>query len=108
MIAWLITVSVEYIIWLAWIRRFPIRLLGCCILVNTLTQPLAVWIYHSWALSLPDYKGGHVIRLLLIVETGVITAEWILVKWFLGHSWTRTFWIVLSANAVTTALSFLY
>lgn len=106
--SWALTGLVEFVVWLVWIRREPIKLFGYCIAVNTLTQPLAVWIYHSWALSLSGYQGGHVPGILLVVEVAVLAVEWVLIKWLLDLKWFRSLLIALSANVVTAAMSFLY
>lgn len=106
--SWFLTCTTEFLVWQLWVRRSPVRLIFTSILVNSITQPAAVAAYHGWLLSLPDYHGGHVIGLLAVVETGVLLMEWLLIRLLLPVGWIRAFWIALSANAVTTAMSFLW
>jgi len=106
--AWLLTWLTEFVVWLVWLRRAPVQLLFYSILVNTLTQPLAVLWYHSWLLSLPGYAGGHVVGILAVIELCVLITEWLLIRVLLQVGWLRAFWIALTANLATTMMSFLF
>lgn len=106
--SWAITWGVEYAVWLCWQRQRRLRLLFVCILVNSLTQPLAVYTYHRWLLGLPDYRGGHVATPLILIEIGVILVEWILIRYFLKMGWVKAFGVSLTANVVTALAGLLF
>lgn len=105
--SWGLTVLVEYAIWMLWLRRRPLVFAGFCLLVNTFTQPLAVRAYWLLIESLAPNHVGHHWPSLLIIEVVVPLVEWPLIRMLCGVSWRRAFWISLTANAVTAAMSFL-
>lgn len=106
--SWFLTWTTEFLIWQLWLRHSSVRLLFTSLLVNSITQPAAIAVYHAWLLSLPDYRGGHVAGILATVETGILLVEWILIRWLLPVGWRRAFWIALSANLVTAVMSLLW
>lgn len=108
LLAWLLTWTTEFVVYAFWIRGRPFHLLLISILINTLTQPLAVYVYQTWLLSIPGYTGGHVTPILAVIEAGVLIVEWMLVRLFLRTAWLRSFLIAFSANLVTTLMSFVF
>lgn len=106
--SWAITWMVEYAVWLCWERQRRLRSLVLCILVNSLTQPVAVHAYHRWLLGMSDYRGGHVAVPLMVIEVGVVLVEWVLIRYLLSGGWMRALGVSLTANTVTALVGLLF
>lgn len=106
--SWAVTWIVEYAVWVCWERQRRLRLLALCILVNSLTQPLAVYAYHSWLLGMPDYRGGHFAGPLMVIEVGVALAEWVLIRYLLPMRWIKALGVSVTANLVTALVGLLF
>ncbi len=108
LIAWGLTVAVEYAIWMIWLHRRPLVHAGYCILVNTFTQPLAVHGYWSLIDLFAPVTIGHHLPSLFIIEVSVVLVEWLLIRMLCEVSWRRAFWISFSANGITASMSFIF
>lgn len=91
-----ITILVEFAVISLWLRKdIPLNLLNSA-LINTLTLPLATFVYQEW---LPN---------LLLVEIGVILVEAVLIRLLFPVSLPRALAISVTANGVTAMIGLIW
>jgi len=95
LIAWFITVMVEFLILWLFVREDPEKLLLYPILINSFTLPLATYSYQN------------ILNNIYIIEIGVILVESILIMLLLQIKYKNAFLISLTANFVTAVIGFL-
>lgn len=88
---WIITVIIEFLVFWLFIRKEPLKLFLASILINSVTLPIATFIYISF------YSN------LILIEAAVFFVEIVLVKVILGVDYKMSILISLVAN-LTTAL----
>ena len=102
----LITIAVEYIILLLFIRKKPLLVFFFCVLINTFTQPLATVFYRyllvdfSYTLLLPEQIP------FFIVEICVVLIESVLIMLLFKLKYLKSLLISIVANFITAILSF--
>lgn len=102
--ALLVTIAVEYLVYLAVIKNRPLQLLLYSILINALTQPLAYLVYFY---VIPSELTNNSLNLyFIIVEILVFLAEALLIQLLLKMKFSKAVIVSLIANSVTALLSF--
>lgn len=95
LLAWVITIVVEFvIIWLL-IREAPLKLFLYSLLINSITLPIATYSYIN------------IINNIYFIELMVILAESPLVMLLLKINYKKAFLISFVANFVTALIGFL-
>lgn len=103
--ALLITIAVEFFVYLIFIRQKPGQLFLYSVLINCLTQPPAVWAYNELTLS----GDNNLIYLyFLIIELVVFLAEAFLVLLLFRVKLLKALIISFSANLITALISFVF
>lgn len=103
--ALLITIAVEYVIYLFFIRRMPFQTLFFAIIINCITHPVAYFVYAQ-LIDKYDIIGLFNIY-FLILEIIVFLTEILLVKILFKLKLSRAILISFTANLVTALLSFI-
>lgn len=88
-IAWILTIVIEFIIIWGLERKKPFKLLLYSILVNSITLPLASYTYF------------HIYSNLIMIEVLVIFAEGIILKYLLEIDYKRAMLLSFVANIST-------
>ena len=102
--ALLITIAVEYLVYLAMLRQKPFQLLTYSIIINCLTQPLAYYVYFY---LIPAGLTNNSLNLyFIIVEILVFLIESFLLQLLLRVIYTKALLISFIANIITALLSF--
>ncbi|HJY64021.1 MAG TPA: hypothetical protein VJ455_07680 [Ignavibacteria bacterium] len=102
--ALIITIAVEFIIYLIIQHSKPFLLFGAAILINCITQPPAFYAYNYLINSTLDVPS---IVYFLVIEITVFVIEIFLIKLLLQISYERSAFISFSANLITALLSFI-
>ncbi|MBI5459154.1 hypothetical protein [Methanobacterium sp.] len=93
-IAWILTLFIEFLVIWLFIRKEPLKLLFYSFLINSITLPLAtftyIYLYPSFFLT----------------ETAVFLAETVLLKLLLEIDYPRALSISLAANIITALFGF--
>lgn len=99
-----ITIAVEFVVYLLFIRKDPLRILLYAVLINCVTHPAAFYFYSQIA----DLKGINSLFNIyfLIIELIVFLTEIILIQILFKAGWKRSAFISFTANLVTALLSF--
>jgi hypothetical protein len=87
----IITILVEFIVYIIAIRKKAISLLEYCILINLVTWPLANIFYSSFGM-------------FWIIEISVFIIESILIKYLLNINWRKAIIISFIANLITALI----
>ncbi|MCX6817612.1 MAG: hypothetical protein NTU57_02020 [Candidatus Aenigmarchaeota archaeon] len=90
----LVTITVEYLVWLLLVRKKPLKLLLYAVLVNCVTWPLATFVYYS---VFPQY---------FLLETLVFITEIVLLKLLLQIRMKKAVLLSFAANFVTALIGF--
>ncbi len=100
--ALLLTIGVEFAVYMAFVRREWRATLLNAVMINSLTQPLVTLVLTvGFSSSLRLWWTG-----FYLVEAIVIGVETPLIRVLFGCSWKRAFIMSLVANVVTASLSF--
>ncbi|MCC6866640.1 MAG: hypothetical protein IT280_10825 [Ignavibacteria bacterium] len=106
-----ITIAVEYIVYLIFIRKKPYCLLLYSIIINCITHPLAYYFYSyflSNTLSINSLEINNSVNIyFIIIELVVFLSEVIPIKYLINVSYKKAFLISFTANLVTASLSFI-
>jgi hypothetical protein len=94
LVAWLITVMVEFFILWLFTRDRPSKLFLYSLLINSFTLPLATYNYYN------------ILNNIYIIEIAVIFIESILIILLLEIKYKTAFLISLTANFVTAVIGF--
>lgn len=94
LVAWLITVMVEFFILWLFTRDKPSKLFLYSLLINSFTLPLATYSYYN------------ILNNIYIIEIVVIFIESILIILLLEIKYKTAFLISLTANFVTAVIGF--
>ncbi|MCZ3372044.1 MULTISPECIES: hypothetical protein [Methanobacterium] len=94
LVAWLITVMVEFFILWLFTRDRPSKLFLYSLLINSFTLPLATYSYYN------------ILNNIYIIEIAVIFIESILIILLLEIKYKTAFLISLTANFVTAVIGF--
>jgi hypothetical protein len=98
--ALLVTIAVEFFVYLIFIRQKALQLFLFSILINCLTQPIAYYFYS-------EILQGDSLLYFIIIEIIVFLAEGLLIKLLFRTNFAKAFLISFSANIVTALLSFI-
>ncbi len=99
-----ITIAVEFIVYLLYIRKNPFKILFYAVLINCVTHPAAFYIYSQIA---DKYAINSLFNIyFLIIELIVFLTEIILIQILFRVGWRRSALISFTANLVTALLSF--
>ncbi len=102
--ALIITIAVEYIVYLLFIRGKPFQTLFYTVIINCLTHPVAYFCYSQ---LIEKYDITELFNIyFLIVEIIVFLAEIALVKILFNIKLSKAVLISFTANLVTAILSF--
>lgn len=104
--ALLITIAVEFFVYLVIIRQKPLQLFLYSVLINGLTQPIALWALNRVILS--SYNPDLFYLYFIIIEIIVFLAEIFLVQLLLRVKLIKALIISFSANLITALLSFVF
>ena len=88
-VALLLTIGLEYLVYLAMLRKEPGKLLLYAVLVNTATEPLALFIYQN---VLSDFW---------TIEAAVVLVESVLIWKLFLLPYRRALLLSLLANSVS-------
>ncbi len=103
--ALIITIAVEYIVYLLFIRGKPFQTLFYAVLINCLSHPIA---YYAYTQLIEKYDITDLLNIyFLIVEIIVFLVEIILVWILFKIKLSKAVLISLTANLATAILSFL-
>jgi hypothetical protein len=92
----LATVAAEFLILWLLTRQPPLRVLVYSILINSMTQPIATYIYMNLH------------GLLWVVEFGVVLVESALIMLLFRLKYRRALFFSVAANSATTLLGVLW
>lgn len=95
LLAWAITIVVEFVIIWLFIRKAPLKLLLYSLIINSFTLPIATYSYIN------------IINNIYFIELTVILAESLLVMLLLKINFKKAFFISVVANFVTALIGFL-
>ncbi len=99
-----ITLAVEYIIYLIFIRTKPLQILFYAILINCLTHPIAYFVYSQ---LIDNYSIASFFNIyFFIIEIIVFLTEIFLVMLLFKIKFKKAVLISFTANLVTAVLSF--
>jgi predicted neutral ceramidase superfamily lipid hydrolase len=88
-IAWILTISIEFIIIWVFEKKEPLKLLFYSFLVNSITLPLASYTYF------------HIYPNLIMVEGLVVIIEGVFLKYLLNIDYKRAILLSFTANLST-------
>ena len=88
----LLTIAVEFLILWPLTRRPPLKVLVYSILINSLTQPAAAYVYRN------------LLGALLVVELGVVLVETVLIMLLFRIRYRRALLFSLLANLASALL----
>lgn len=89
------TIAIEFAVWLAIIRRDPLRLLWYSFLINSFTNPLMNYIYN------------YEIRQLYLLELAVAAVEAILIKHLLEIGYKEAVILAFAGNLASLLIGLL-
>lgn len=95
MLAWLITIVVEFFIYLFFIKKNPLKLFLYSTLINSITVPLATYGYLN------------VLNNIFFMELIVTLVESVLIMSLLKLNYKKALFISITANLVTAIIGFL-
>jgi len=95
MLAWLITIVVEFFIYLFFIKKNPLKLFLYSALINSITVPLATYGYLN------------VLNNIFFMELIITLVESVLIMSLLKLNYKKALFISITANLVTTIIGFL-
>ncbi|MBL8015736.1 MAG: hypothetical protein JNK43_00575 [Ignavibacteria bacterium] len=101
--ALVITIAVEFVVYVVFFRKDLLKLLLYCIAINLFTHPIAYYFYNQ--LSGPYHNSAFNIY-FLIVELVVFLAETVLIMLLMKLNWKTSLLLSLIANLTTAMLSF--
>jgi hypothetical protein len=93
LLSYAVTIVVEFLIYLAYIKKYPARLLMLSVLINGLTLSIS-----NIALSFTS---------IIYIEIGVFIAEIFLIKLLLETSYPKSLAISFTANFLSWILSYI-
>lgn len=96
LLAFCLTVVVEFVVYLSLLRDHPGESLLFSVLINALTQPLAMYAHQVLHAN------------LWVVEFVVVSLEWPLILGLFRISGYRSLSLALSANAASAVLSLFF
>ncbi len=91
-LALLITIIVEFLIFYLFLRKSPLKLLIYSVLINSFTLPLATYIYV------------YILNNFLIVEISVVLVESVLIMLLMEIKYKKSVLISLIANLVSAII----
>jgi len=94
-LAWLITVVVEFFIYLIFVKKDPLVLFIYSLLINSFTLPLATYGYFN------------LLNNIYLVELIVIFVESLLIKVLLELDYKKALLISSISNLITAAIGFM-
>ena len=101
-----LTIAVEFIVYMLYIRSKPLLIFFYAVIINCLTHPAAFYIYSIFS-EKSDLNNNFNIY-FLIIEIVVFLAEILPIKYLFNISLKEAVLISLSANIVTAAISFAF
>lgn len=99
--ALLVTIAVEFLVYVIFIRQKSLQLFLYSVLINCLTQPAAFYFY-----SLSGYVGDTLLY-FIIIEIIVFLTESFLIKLLLRVNFSKAVLLSFTANLITAMLSFI-
>lgn len=99
-----ITIAAEFLVYLLFIRRTPLKLLLYAVIINSITHPIAFYFYNKIWYNIEIYNSFNIY--FLIIEIIVFLAEILPVKILLKTNFKTAVLISFSANLITASLSF--
>jgi hypothetical protein len=100
------TFLIEFSIFYFFIRKEPIKLFLYSVLLNSLTLPIASFLFFKNPIGQFGWEAGSIL-FFFIIEFGVFVVESLLLKWLLKLNYSKTFLISFVANLVTSMISLL-
>ena len=104
--ALILTIVIEYIIYLIILRRNPLRLFLYALLINGFTQPLAYYLFGVLTADILPENYNHFNIYFVLIEVSVIIVESFLILLLMKLSYIKSFTISVIANLITASLSF--
>jgi len=101
-----LTIAVEFIVCMLYIRSKTLVIFFYAVIINCLTHPAAFYIYSIFS-EKSDLNNNFNIY-FLIIEIVVFLAEILPIKYLFNISLKKAVLISLSANIATAALSFAF
>lgn len=98
--ALLVTIAVEFLVYVVIIRQKALQLFLYSVLINCLTQPAAFYLLSQFN------NNGDTLLYFIIVEFLVFLAEVFLIKLLLRVNYSKAVLLSFSANLITALLSF--
>lgn len=95
-LALIITIVIEFIIIWVLLRIKPGQALAYSVLINSLTLPLATYIYQS------------IVSNFVLVEVGIFLVESFSLAQLLARRYWKVIWVTFIANLTTSILSLLF
>ena len=95
-LALFLTILTEFVVYWVFIRNEPLKLFLYSVLINSLTLPVANYIYHD------------VIENFLLIELLVILLESLLILILFKQKYSKSITISFFANVITAAMSLIF
>ncbi len=94
------TIFFECLVYLIFIRKKPLKIVGKCALIQILTNPLANYVFLLTVMYYPIS--------FYAIEVGVIVVEIFLIKWLFKLNYKKAIALSILANVITAAISFVF
>ena len=91
-----LTILIEFFIYLLFIRKEPAKLFFYSLLINSLTVPIANYVYI------------HVLREFLLIEVAVTFFESVLICLLTNQKYPKSLLISFTANFITALVGFIF